>query len=67
MLSCYETGAQLPSMQSLASTLKALNADFHELQDALDQVQEQQPELEEEEALMPQMPKKGRKKAAAKG
>jgi transcriptional regulator with XRE-family HTH domain len=62
MLSCYETGAQLPSMQSLASTLQALGADFHDLQDALDQVQEQdlQPELEEEPK-----PKKRRKKAEA--
>jgi transcriptional regulator with XRE-family HTH domain len=66
MLSCYETGAQLPSMHSLASTLKALGADFHDLQDALDQVQEQeqdlQPEPEPEEAPKP---KKKRKKAQA--
>lgn len=63
MLSCYETGAQLPSMPSLAATLKALHADFHDLQDALDQVQEQelQPEPEPKEALKPQ---KGRKKKA---
>ena len=57
MLSCYETGAQLPSMQSLASTLQALGADFHDLQDAIDQIQEQSQEQdlqpEQEEALKP--------------
>lgn len=63
MLSCYETGAQLPSMQSLASTLQALGADFHDLQDALDQVQEQdlQPEPQEEAPK----PRKKRGKAQA--
>jgi transcriptional regulator with XRE-family HTH domain len=53
MLSCYETGAQLPSMQSLAATLQALGADFHDLQDAIDQVQEQDLQPEQEVALKP--------------
>jgi transcriptional regulator with XRE-family HTH domain len=50
MLSCYETGAQLPSMQSLAATLQALGADFHDLQDAIDQIQEQDLQSGPEEA-----------------
>ena len=66
MLSCYETGAQLPSMHSLASTLKALAADFHDLQDALDQVQEQDSQSEPaEEAPRPQKKRKKAQAAAA--
>lgn len=63
MLSCYETGAQLPSMHSLAATLKALGADFHDLQDALDQVQEQESQPAPEEAPKPK--KRQQKKAQA--
>jgi transcriptional regulator with XRE-family HTH domain len=40
MLSCYETGIQFPSLPSLAATLGALGANLHDLQEALDQVQE---------------------------
>jgi transcriptional regulator with XRE-family HTH domain len=40
MLSCYETGVQFPSLQSLAATLGALGANLHDLQEALDQVPE---------------------------
>lgn len=35
MLSSYETGAAIPSLQSLTSILSALGTDFRELQDAL--------------------------------
>lgn len=71
MLSCYETGAQLPSMHSLASTLNALKADFHELQDALDQVQEEKLEQEREQEPEPEpeetpKPKKRRRTVPAK-
>jgi len=43
MLSCYETGLQFPSMQSLAAALEALGGDFHHLQEALDQVIQDSP------------------------
>jgi transcriptional regulator with XRE-family HTH domain len=35
MLSTYETGRQLPSLQSLAAVLNGLKCDFHSLQEAL--------------------------------
>jgi transcriptional regulator with XRE-family HTH domain len=36
MLSSYETGRQRPSLESLTKLLAVLEADFHDLQDALD-------------------------------
>jgi transcriptional regulator with XRE-family HTH domain len=65
MLSCYETGAQLPSMQSLAATLKALGADFHDLQEALDQVQDQEPQPAPEAAPRPRKRRKAQAGAQA--
>jgi transcriptional regulator with XRE-family HTH domain len=38
MLSSYETGAAIPSLQSLTSILGALETDFREFQDALQAV-----------------------------
>lgn len=35
MLSCYETGSQLPSLQSLGAVLTALDYDFHSFHEAL--------------------------------
>ncbi len=63
MLSCYETGSQLPSMQSLASTLKALGGDFHQLQEALDEVRAQDPEAEAKAVRPAKKPRKRRQKA----
>lgn len=39
MLSCYETGSQLPSLQSLGAVLTALDYDFHAFQEALQRIQ----------------------------
>ena len=64
MLSSYEIGSKLPSFQSLSAILIALNRDFHDLQDALDQVQEQEVQPEPEEAPKPRKKQK-RKKAQA--
>lgn len=36
MLSAYETGKQAPSIHTLGKVLRALGADLHQLQDALD-------------------------------
>lgn len=38
MLSCYETGAQLPSFVNLELVLEAMKYDFHDFQDAMDVV-----------------------------
>lgn len=38
MLSSYETGVSVPSLSSLASILRSLGADLHELQDVLDDI-----------------------------
>ena len=39
MLSCYETGSQLPSLHSLRAVLTALDFDFHNFQEALHRIQ----------------------------
>jgi transcriptional regulator with XRE-family HTH domain len=62
MLSSYEIGSKLPSFQSLASILQALNRDFHDLQEALDEVRQRAPAPEPEEAPKP---RKRRRKAQA--
>lgn len=41
MLSSYEVGSKLPSFQSLTAILSALDRNFHDLQEALDEVREQ--------------------------
>lgn len=55
MLSCYETGATLPSLPSLAAVLDVLKCDFHSLQEALLLVlpEDERPQIEIEEGEPP--------------
>ncbi len=58
MLSCYETGATLPSLPSLAAVLDVLKCDFHSLQEALLLVlpEDERPQIEDEEDPPIQLP-----------
>jgi len=65
MLSCYETGLQFPSLQSLVSALEALGGDFHQLQEALDQVVQESPAEPEEPKRTPRKRKASRQETPA--
>lgn len=53
MLSSYETGAAMPSFQTLSAILGSLECTFHDLQDALDRVHGRTPQRTLSEAPAP--------------
>lgn len=57
MLSSYETGSSIPSLQSLSSILHALNSDLHELQQAMDAVVGGRPENGEDRGTALEQPR----------